>query len=129
MKRLLRALKRKIKLKLLTAAERRHTMVGPATLWKMKRAFQIQFLKDRNLEPSHYLLDIGCGTLRGGIPIIEYLEGGHYYGIEFRQEVLDEGRKELAEAGLDAKKPTLSERNDGANPTNNLEPGGSFIPG
>jgi hypothetical protein len=44
----------------------------------------------------HRFLDIGCGTLRGGIPIIEYLEPGHYTGLEVRPHVLEEARKELA---------------------------------
>lgn len=87
--------------------ERRHAMVGPAQLWKMKRDFQIQFLKTMGLKPEHYLLDIGCGTLRGGIPLIKYLQDGHYFGVEVRKEVLDEGRKELREASLEEKKPNL----------------------
>lgn len=72
----------------------------------MKREFQIEFLKSAGMEPEHYLLDIGCGTLRGGIPIIQYLEAGHYYGTEVRAEVLAEAYKELEEAGID-KDPTL----------------------
>jgi cyclopropane fatty-acyl-phospholipid synthase-like methyltransferase len=82
-------------------------MVGPAKLWKKKRAFQIQFLKHVGLKPQHYLLDIGCGTLRGGIPIIEYLQAGHYFGIESRESVLAEGRKELQESGLLDRRPSL----------------------
>ena len=73
----------------------------------MKRAFQIDFLKSVGLQPAHYLLDVGCGTLRGGIPLIDYLERGHYYGLEVRAEVLDEGRRELEEAGLAHKAPVL----------------------
>jgi SAM-dependent methyltransferase len=91
----------------ITKKKRRHGMVGPPYLWKMKREFQIKFLKDMDLKPDHYLLDLGCGTLRGGIPIIEYLEIGHYFGIEVRKEVLIEGQKELVETGLEWKKPTL----------------------
>ena len=91
----------------ITKKKRRHGMVGPPYLWKMKREFQIKFLKDMDLKPDHYLLDLGCGTLRGGIPIIEYLEIGHYFGIEVRKEVLLEGQKELLESGQDWKKPTL----------------------
>lgn len=60
-----------------------------------------------NLKPEHYLLEIGCGTLRGGIPLIDYLHEGHYFGIEVRAEAIDEGRKELREAGLVAKNPKL----------------------
>lgn len=85
----------------------RHVLVGPAGAWKMKRDFQIRFLKEMQLRPEHYLLDIGCGTLRGGIPIIDYLLDGHYFGIESRAHALDEGGKELTESGLEEKNPTL----------------------
>ena len=88
-------------------ARRRHALVGPAELWAMKRAFQIAFLKSRGLRPSHRLLDIGCGTLRGGVPLIDYLDAGHYAGCDVRPEALAEGRAELAEAGLAHKSPAL----------------------
>lgn len=103
----LKALGRRIRSLTQTRAERRHALVGPANLWKMKRDFQIRFLRDMGLKPVHYLLDIGCGTLRGGIPLIGYLQDGHYVGVEVRANVLDEGRKELREAGLEGKKPML----------------------
>lgn len=89
------------------AAELRHALVGPADLWQMKRQFQIEFLRARGLQPGNHLLDLGCGTLRGGIPLIDFLQEGHYTGIEVRADVLAEGRRELAEAGLLAKSPTL----------------------
>jgi cyclopropane fatty-acyl-phospholipid synthase-like methyltransferase len=73
----------------------------------MKRRFQFEFLRSRGLRSDQRLLDIGCGTLRGGIPLIDYLQEGGYVGIEARANVLDEGRKELREAGLDAKRPIL----------------------
>lgn len=87
--------------------EQRHGLVGPPKLWRNKRAFQIKFLKKHGLKPQHKLVDLGCGTLRGGIPLIEYLQKGHYYGLEVREETLEEGRKELAEAGLEHKNPVL----------------------
>jgi cyclopropane fatty-acyl-phospholipid synthase-like methyltransferase len=73
----------------------------------MKRRFQFEFLTSRGLQPEHRLIDIGCGALRGGIPLIEYLETGHYTGVEARAAVLKEGRKELVEAGLEHKHPRL----------------------
>lgn len=73
----------------------------------MKRRFQFEFLTSHGLQPQSRLLDIGCGTLRGGIPLIGYLEVGHYTGVEARAEVLEEARKELAESGLEHKQPTL----------------------
>lgn len=107
MRNIIQRLKRKLELFLYTSDERRHSMVGPAKLWKMKRAFQIHFLKQVGLEPRDYLLDVGCGTLRGGIPIIDYLKNGRYYGIEIRGKALDEGKKELEESGLLHKHPGL----------------------
>ena len=90
-----------------SSSERRHAHVGPAHLWKMKREFQFNFLELSGLEPQHDFLDIGCGTLRGGIPLIEFLETGRYCGLEVRAEVLAEGRSELAAAGLEGKHPQL----------------------
>lgn len=88
-------------------AESRHRLVGRPDLWRMKRAFQIQFLKERGLEPRHRLFELGCGTLRGGIPIIEFLDVGRYVGVDVQQDVLDEAWNELTEAGLAWKQPTL----------------------
>jgi SAM-dependent methyltransferase len=88
-------------------AQRRHAMVGPGQLWQMKRDFQIRFLREHGLTPECCFLDIGCGTLRGGLPIIEHLEVGRYFGVEVRRKALEEGRKELEESGLEWKKPTL----------------------
>jgi hypothetical protein len=87
---------------------RRHFLVGPPHLWKMKRRFQMQFLKQRGLQPEHFLLDLGCGTLRGGLPLVAYLEKEHYYGVDIRPEALEEGRKELLEAGQGHKEPVLT---------------------
>jgi SAM-dependent methyltransferase len=93
-------------------AEKRHFKAGPLHLWQMKRDFQIRFLKEAGLQPAHRLLDIGCGTLRGGIPIIAYLQPGHYYGIEARRGVWEEALKELDEAGLQGKEPVLLNSGD-----------------
>lgn len=88
-------------------AGRRHAAVGPAHKWHIIRQFQINFLKKQGLEPRHWLIDIGCGTLRGGIPLIKYLDNNHYTGIEVREDVLQLGRDELRQAGLEYKQPQL----------------------
>src|SRR5437870_407044 len=100
-------LRGKLRWWLASPAARRHKLVGPMQDWKRKREFQIFFLKLMGLQPWHYLMDIGCGTLRGGIPLIEFLEAGHYYGLESRLPSLAEGRKELQEAGLESRAPQL----------------------
>ncbi len=87
--------------------ERRHALVGAPDVWKQARAFQFQFLKDQGLEKTDKLMDIGCGTLRGGIPMIQYLDEGNYYGMDVRDEVLEEGRDEIRIAKLADKNPNL----------------------
>lgn len=87
--------------------EKRHSLVGPGHLWKMKQNFQINFLKKQGLNKNDKMLDIGCGTLRGGIPFIDYLDKGSYYGIDVRENVLEEGRKELKKNKLKHKSPIL----------------------
>jgi SAM-dependent methyltransferase len=86
---------------------RRHGLVGRPELWQLKRDFQIAFLREHGLEPGHVLVDLGCGTLRGGIPIIEYLDAGSYLGIDVRPEAIEEARYELREHGLESKRPEL----------------------
>jgi len=71
------------------------------------RRFQITLLKDQGLVQSNKLLEIGCGPLTGGIPIIEYLEPGNYVGIDVRNSVLDLAWREVGKAGLSAKNPRL----------------------
>ena len=91
---------------------RRHAKVGPLEHWREKRAFQIQFLRDRGLQPGNSFLDLGCGTLRGGIPIIEYLDEGGYTGVDARPEIIDEARAELRAHHLEDKHPTLTVSSD-----------------
>jgi SAM-dependent methyltransferase len=93
--------------KKLTAKEQRHKLVGRAHLWKMKQQFQIDFLKSQGLKSTDTFLDVGCGTLRGGIPIIRFLDDNKYVGIDVRSEVIDEANKELKQEDLVFKNPEL----------------------
>jgi|SRR6516165_6266635 len=101
------AIKAHLKYRLLPLKVRRHLLVGPPFLWRQKRQFQIDFLQRIGLNPEHYLLDFGCGTLRGGVPLIRYLNTGHYFGFEVRAEALREGLAELREERLTHKLPIL----------------------
>lgn len=85
----------------------RHELAGPPELFEFKREWQIEFLKEHGLRPNHKLLDIGCGVLRGGIPIIDYLSTYNYYGIDVRPECLREAHNELYEHDLCHKLPFL----------------------
>lgn len=85
----------------------RHGLVGRPELWPMKRAFQIDFLREQGLRPSDRVLDIGCGSLRGGAALIAYLDRPGYTGIDVRASVLAEARRELAREKLRGKRPEL----------------------
>jgi len=87
--------------------EERRELVGRADLWPVKRAFQIEFLISRGLRPGHLVLDVGCGTLRGGVPVIAYLEPNRYVGVESRYEAMQEGLRELSRHELEEKRPVL----------------------
>jgi ubiquinone/menaquinone biosynthesis C-methylase UbiE len=88
----------------IAAGEHRNFVGG---LWHEIGGLQFEFLLRQGLLPSHKLVDIGCGALRCGVPIIRYLEEGNYYGLDFNASLIEAGKCELAKEGLTAKCPTL----------------------
>lgn len=76
-------------------------------LWDEMGIHQFEFLKAQGLQPNHTLLDIGCGSLRGGLYFIDYLEPGGYTGFDLSSEVIAAGKEKVAEKSLEAKAPTL----------------------
>ncbi len=76
-------------------------------LWEELGNLQFTFLVDEGLQPQHRLLDIGCGSLRGGLWFIRYLETGNYYGIDISPNILEAGKRFLIEAGLESRQPQL----------------------
>ena len=82
--------------------------IGYVEEWEQHGQAQFDYLTRHGLEPHHYLLDIGCGPLRGGVHFIRYLETGHYYGVEKNADVLETARGvELPRYGLADKQATL----------------------
>lgn len=82
--------------------------IGNMPRWELLGDLQFEYVKAQGLEPHHYFLDVGCGPLRGGIRFIDYLEPGHYYGVEKDAAVLEEARRvELPRHGLEGKRPEL----------------------
>jgi cyclopropane fatty-acyl-phospholipid synthase-like methyltransferase len=76
-------------------------------LWLEIGALQLEFLLQQGLLPGHKLVDIGCGALRCGIPIIRYLDAGNYHGLDINASLIEAGKYELAKAGLTAKSVQL----------------------
>ncbi len=108
---LLRQLKTRVaeRLPLSLAAdeERLEAMVGPPGVWRESRDFQIDFLRRRGLTPDDSVLDIGCGPLRGGIPLIRFLEPGRYTGYDVRPKVIKEAKRQIRRHRLKPKRPTV----------------------
>lgn len=77
-------------------------------LWDELGRWQLELLIGRGLKPSHRLLDVGCGSLRGGVHFIRYLAPGNYYGIDINESLIKAGREtELPKAGLVDRWPEL----------------------
>lgn len=79
--------------------------------WDSHGRAQLDFLVEHGLQPSDRFLDVGCGALRAGRHLVDYLEPGHYYGIDanveliqagYDRELTDEQRSRLPSANLRA---------------------------
>jgi cyclopropane fatty-acyl-phospholipid synthase-like methyltransferase len=83
--------------------------VGPPEKYDLVAAMQFNLLTHLGLREFHYLLDIGCGSLRAGRLFIPYLLPGHYYGIEPHAWLIEEGiQNELGRDILQIKQPVFS---------------------
>ena len=76
-------------------------------LWEEIGKLQINFLIANGLLPHNTFLDVGCGSLRGGIHFIDYLKPGNYYGIDKEKNLLDAGLIEIKENNLISKNPNI----------------------
>jgi SAM-dependent methyltransferase len=68
---------------------------------------QFEFLTAHGVLPTHHVLEPGCGNLRLGWHLINYLEAGHYVGLEISPVILTLARSRIHESGLQAKRPYL----------------------
>ena len=85
------------------------SFVGPKDLYDIIGAMQFNLLTFLGLRADHYLLDIGCGSLRAGRLFIPYLLPGHYYGLEPEKWVVDEAIKnEIGEEAARMRQPVFS---------------------
>lgn len=86
------------------AAGRHREVIGGK--WDEIGALQFEYLKAQGLRPHHKLLDVGCGSLRGGVHFVGYLDAGGYSGLDINQSLLDAGYDvELAALGLQDRLP------------------------
>ena len=72
---------------------------GSDQFWDLIRDLQFSFLLERGLKPSDTFIDVACGSLRGGVKFIRYLEPDRYLGIDKYIELVIYGV--AAELGLE----------------------------
>jgi hypothetical protein len=83
--------------------------VGPPDRYDLVAAMQFNILTHFGLREHHFLLDIGCGSLRFGRLAIPYLRPGRYFGIEPNRWLIDEGiEKECGRDLIRIKQPRFS---------------------
>lgn len=68
---------------------RHRTFVGGK--WDQLGELQLAFLISRGLRPEHRLLDVGCGSLRAGVKLVDYLKPGNYYAIDINESLIEAG--------------------------------------
>jgi SAM-dependent methyltransferase len=79
--------------------------------WNRLGALQFDYLRSKGLLPSSYLLDVGCGAMRGGLHFARYLDPGHYYGVDVNESLIRAARsRELPDAGLADRVPEANLR-------------------
>ena len=76
-------------------------------MWEEIGQLQFEFLLDKNLQPHHKMLDLGCGTLRGGRHFVKYLDKGNYYGIDISPKAIAYAKKLVKQEKLSEKRPHL----------------------
>jgi SAM-dependent methyltransferase len=91
------------------AAGKHRAFVGG--VWDTHGHRQLDYFKLQGLQPSHTFLDVGCGCFRAGRHMVDYLEPGHYFGVDanhslmqagYDVELTDEQRTKLPLANLRA---------------------------
>lgn len=66
------------------------------------------FLRRLGMQPSHRVLDFGCGSGRLGIELVDYLDPGSYIGIDFHFDSLNAfAAYEIPMKRLAEKRPVL----------------------
>lgn len=86
------------------------SFVGPVEFYDIVSAMQFNLLTFLGIREYHFLLDIGCGSLRGGKLFIPYLLPNRYFAIEPEQWLIEEGIKnEIGKSMVEIKKPMFSD--------------------
>jgi SAM-dependent methyltransferase len=89
---------------------------GPVGTFEAIGRLQLITLLRCGLYPDSRVLDLGCGSLRGGYWLVHFLQPDRYFGIEPNAAMLDVGRNEILGAELMAEKRPKFLTNDNFDP-------------
>lgn len=76
--------------------------------WLEIGQLQFDYAVSHGLKPDLRMLEIGCGNLRAGRLFIEYLDPGHYYGLDISPDILLSAQDTIAHFDLRARLPHLT---------------------
>lgn len=65
--------------------------IASGSHWREAGLWQMDFLRANGLQPGHFVLDVGCGSLSGALHLIPFLEEQHYWGLERNASLLEAG--------------------------------------
>lgn len=66
-----------------------HAIVYVGNRYAQNGVMQLELLLREGLQKQDYVVEIGCGALVAGIPIMSFVEHGHYAGIEPNKWLID----------------------------------------
>jgi ABC-type polysaccharide/polyol phosphate transport system ATPase subunit/SAM-dependent methyltransferase len=73
--------------------------------WGETGRWQFELLRRQGLEPGHYVLDVGCGSLAGALHLLPFLDEQRYWGLERDATLVDAGKRiELPRGGVTAER-------------------------
>ena len=99
----------------MTDLERAQDYVGnPDPMFYVVGELQLDLLLQNGLDEKAHVLDVGCGCLAAGLPIMRFLRPDRYVGIEPNTWLIDAARRELegVEALIREKRPVFLDNED-----------------
>lgn len=83
------------------------SLVGPPGQWQARRDLQLALLEEFGLTERTRFLDLGCGTLRLGLPLIDHLAAGHYTGVDIDPDCIAAAQGLIERFALQDKAPAI----------------------
>ncbi len=99
--------------KMAPGGENYRAYVGPPQQYDFMGATQFRLVTSLGLREDHHLVDIGCGSLRAGRLLLQYLMPGRYTGIEPNSWLWQTAvAQEIGQDVLDIKAPRFFDESD-----------------